>query len=144
MTGLLSPGDKDGDGDDGPGCDHMLLLVVHHLRGDRHPQVWHQTQHLHQVLVLVIGQGAEQGPSVLLLHLRQLLQTLDVAPSAVEVLQHVLLYVGQLQQWALFFPQCLEWTDYLLLPKLLSVSGRHNLCCFCDNVGNCFSSIMIS
>jgi hypothetical protein len=86
----------------------MLLLVVHHLCRHRHPQIGHEAQHPHDVLVLLVGDGAEEGAPVLLLHLGELFERLDVAAPAVEVLQHVLLNVGQLQQGALLVPQSLK------------------------------------
>jgi len=86
----------------------MLLLVIHHLCRHRHPQVGHEAQHPHDVLVLLVGDGTEEGAAVLLLHLGELFERLDVAAPAVEVLQHVLLNVGQLQQGALLVPQRLK------------------------------------
>jgi hypothetical protein len=112
---MRKPCDEDCDGDDGSGSDDMLLLVVHHLCRHRHPQVGHEAQHPHDVLVLLVGDRAEEGASVLLLHLGELFERFDVAAPAVEVLQHVLLNVGQLQQGALFIPQRLKTRKIYLL-----------------------------
>ncbi len=105
---MRKPCNEDCDGDDGSGSDDMLLLVIHHLCRHRHPQVGHEAQHPHDVLVLLVRDGAEEGAAVLLLHLGQLFERLDVAAPAVEVLEHVLLNVGQLQQGALLVPQRLK------------------------------------
>ena len=117
------PCNEDCDGDDGSGSDDMLLLVVHHLCRHRHPQIGHEAQHPHDVLVLLVGDGAEEGAPVLLLHLGELFERLDVAAPAVEVFEHVLLNVGQLQQGTLLVPKRLKQGKLILVSVKESCRG---------------------